>query len=218
MSTLCQVRSRMIASPDEDLESDARQRNLLNASLGVFLRYGFRKTSMEEVARAAQISRQGLYLHFKTKEDLFRATVRHFLSTTLKEVRAKLEDEQQPLPERLAGAFDAMLGRFVGMVGSDAEDLNAASSALVGSLIVEHEQSFVELITKCLRGAGVVAAYKSAGLSAKQLAETLYATARGLKHSARSQSEFGERMAVAIRMLCAVGQGSKRSTRGKEGR
>src|SRR5262245_49992634 len=134
----------MPTSAEEELESDARQRNLLNASLGVFLRYGFRKTSMEEVARAAQISRQGLYLHFKTKEDLFRATVRHFLVSTLAEVRTKLEDERRPLSERLGGAFDAMVGRFVGMVGSDAEDLGAASSTLVGNLIVEHEQSFVE--------------------------------------------------------------------------
>jgi TetR/AcrR family transcriptional regulator of autoinduction and epiphytic fitness len=207
----------MSSSPGDNLESDARQKNLLDASLTVFLRYGFRKTSMEEVARAARISRQGLYLHFKTKEDLFRATVRHFLSTTLRDARAKLEDETLPLPERLGAAFDAMLGRFVGMLGSDAEDLNAASSALVGNLIAEHEQSFVDLVAKCLRSAGVLAAYKSAGLSAKQLAETLYATARGLKYSARSPSDFSERMAVAIRMLCSPWQGSERAAR-KEGR
>lgn len=208
----------MSAGTEEELESDGRQKNLLHASLGVFLRYGFRKTSMEEVARAAGISRQGLYLHFKTKEDLFRATVRYFLSSTLKDARERLEDERQPLQERLGGAFDAMLGRFVGMVGSDAEDLNAASSALVGDLIVEHERSFIELLAKCLRGAGVVAAYRAAGLSAKQLAETLHATARGLKYSARSQSEFSQRMALAIRMLCAAGQGGERGTRAKEGR
>jgi AcrR family transcriptional regulator len=207
----------MSTSPDDDLESDARQKNLLDASLAVFLRYGFRKTAMEEVARAAGISRQGLYLHFKTKEDLFRATVRHFLATTLRDARAKLEDETLPLPERLGGAFDAMVGRFVGMLGGDAEDLSAASSALVGNLIAEHEQSFVDLVAKCLRGAGVLAAYKAAGLSAKQLSETLYATARGLKYSARSQGDFAERMAVAIRMLCSPWQGGERAAR-KEGR
>lgn len=208
----------MSASPDQDLESDARQKSLLDASLTVFLRYGFRKTSMEEVARAARISRQGLYLHFKTKEELFRATVRHFLSTMLEDARAKLEDEARPLQERLGGAFGALLGRFVGMVGGDAEDLNAASNALVGTLIAEHEQRFVELIAKSLRSAGVLAAYKSAGVSARQLAETLYATARGLKHSAHSRSEFDERMAVAIRVLCCPWQGSERGARSKEAR
>jgi hypothetical protein len=103
------------------------------------------------------------------------------------------------------------------MLGGDAEDLSAASSALVGNLIAEHEQSFVDLVAKCLRGAGVLAAYKAAGLSAKQLSETLYATARGLKYSARSQGDFAERMAVAIRMLCSPWQGGERAAR-KEGR
>jgi AcrR family transcriptional regulator len=185
------------------LVTDARQKSLLAASLTVFLRYGFRKTSMEEVARAAHISRQGLYLHFKTKEDLFRATVSHFLDGTLQAASSQLSDHDLPLKERLLRAFDAIMGRFVGMFGGDAEDLAEASSALVGSLITEHEQSFIEQLAKTLRSEGVLSAYKPAGLTAKQLAETLYATARGLKYSARSQAEFGERMTIAIRMLCA---------------
>jgi AcrR family transcriptional regulator len=38
-----------------------RQERVLAAALEVFGRYGFRKTSMDEVARSADISRQGLY-------------------------------------------------------------------------------------------------------------------------------------------------------------
>jgi AcrR family transcriptional regulator len=64
----------MSSETQESSESQTRPKNLLDASLSAFLRYGFRKTSMEEVARASHISRQGLYLHFQTKEDLFRAT------------------------------------------------------------------------------------------------------------------------------------------------
>lgn len=193
----------MSTQPQDSPESDLRQRNLLDASLGVFLRYGFRKSSMEEVARAAQISRQGLYLHFKTKEELFRATVRHFLASTLQDAEQRLGNHALPLGERLSGAFDAVVGRFVGMLGGDADDLAEASSALVAGLIAEYEQSFIELVAKALRSEGLMTAYKATGLSAKQLAETLFATARGLKYSARTQAEFGERMDVAIRMLCA---------------
>ena len=45
-------------------ETDTRQEAVLEAAVGVFARYGFRKTSMDEVARAAGVSRQGLYLQF----------------------------------------------------------------------------------------------------------------------------------------------------------
>ena len=74
------------------MTSDAAKTKLLEAALSVFLRYGFRKTSMDEVARAAHISRQGLYLHFSSKEELFRATVKHLLSSGLEAACVSLHD------------------------------------------------------------------------------------------------------------------------------
>ncbi|HEX6245701.1 MAG TPA: TetR/AcrR family transcriptional regulator [Polyangiales bacterium] len=185
------------------MTSDAAKTKLLDAALSVFLRYGFRKTSMDEVARAAHISRQGLYLHFSTKEELFRATVQHLLQSAFEAAAHSLEDGTRPLPERLVGAFDAVVGRFVGMLGSDTADLAEASNSLVGEMIRQHEGAVVELVAKTLRNAGVAAAYKAAGLNARQLADTLYATARGLKHVCGSRSDFSERMSVAARALCA---------------
>lgn len=185
------------------VEEGERQHQLLEAALGIFLRYGFRKTSMDEVARAAHISRQGLYLHFKTKEELFRATVRHLLDGALESAVGSLGDGSIALPRRLVLAFDAVVGRFVGGFSADAQDLAAASNALVGEMIREHEDVFCEAVAKALRGAGLAALYKPAGLSARQLAETLYATARGLKYGCATRAEFAERMSVAARMVCA---------------
>ena len=51
--------------------SAARHESLLQAAFGVFLRYGYKKTSMDDLARAAGLSRQGLYLHFANKDALF---------------------------------------------------------------------------------------------------------------------------------------------------
>jgi len=181
---------------------DARRRRLLDAALATFLRYGFRKTSMEEVARAGQLSRQALYLHFATKEELFGAAVRHFLQTGLEGASLALESESLPLEAQLNGAFDAWVGRYVGLLGGDVSDLHQASLELVGPLIQEHEERFVERVTRAIRSSGLPAAYRAAGISARQLAETLAATARGLKHDAASRAEFGERFAIAVRALC----------------
>ena len=180
----------------------ARRVRLLDAALGVFLRYGYRKTSMEEVARAAQLSRQALYLHFATKEALFAAAVQRFLETGLEAAAQPLRDSSLSLEGQLLGAFDAWVGRFVGLGTGDVEDLHAASQELVGPLIAEHEELFVERVARALRSAGLPAAYRAAGISVRQLADTLQATARGLKHSCASRAEFSERMAVAVRALC----------------
>jgi AcrR family transcriptional regulator len=183
-------------------EPDPRRHKLLEAALAVFLRYGFRKTSMDEVARAVRISRQGLYLHFKTKEELFQATVEHLLRDGQEAAARSLGDLSRSLEQRLLGAFDAVVGRFVGMFGADTADLAQAGSLLVGDMIAEHEAAFAEAVAKTLRGSGLLGAYRAAGLNARQLADSLYATARGLKHSCATRAEFLERMGVAVRALC----------------
>ena len=190
--------ARTAAAPDPD---DVRRRRLLDVALATFLRFGFRKTSMEEVARAAGLSRQGLYLHFATKDDLFRDVVRHGLATGLDAAHAELRNTDATLEARLLGAFDAWIGRFVGMLGGDVVDLEEAI-AQYGPLIAEHDEQFVEAVARVLRASPVAAAYKAVGITARQLAETVAATARGLKHSCRTQPEFRERMAIALRALC----------------
>ncbi len=173
----------------------------MDAAITVFLRYGFRKTSMDEVARAAGVSRQGLYLHFATKEELFRASVQHLLDGALAEATAALGDGEVPLEKRLTAAFDVWTGRFVGMFGSDAADLVAATSELLGPMVAERDGMFAEAVAKAVRTSGLMAAYKPVGLTARQLADTLYATARGLKYS-ESRAVFVEKMAVAVRAMC----------------
>src|SRR4029077_16525387 len=97
----------------------ARQERVLAVALEVFGRYGFRKASMDEIARSADISRQGLYLHFANKDALFRAAVRQELDTALADASRCLDEEGVGLERRVVGALDAWLGRYVGaMFGS----------------------------------------------------------------------------------------------------
>lgn len=173
---------------------DPRRRELMEAALTVFTRLGFRKASMDEVARAAGISRQGLYLHFATKEELFRASVQYLLEVAT----AALADATLPVEGRLVAAFDAWVGRFVGALGPDAADLGAAAKELVG----QHEGHFVEAVARVLRASGLAAAYKPAGVTGRKLAETLYASARGLKHGTATREAFVESMTIAVRVMC----------------
>ncbi len=190
------------SSPRKPLD-DARQRKLLDAALRVFMRYGYRKTSMDEVARAAQVSRQGLYLHFATKEELFQATLQYTLESSLAAAAAALGDSSLRLEARLVRAFDETTGRYVGMMGPGASDLGEVGGELVGSEIARYEGLFLEAVSKALRASGLMAAYKATGLTARQLADTLYATARGLKYSCASREAFVAGMTIAVRALCA---------------
>ncbi len=194
------AKSNLLAEPAP--AEDTRRAGLLEASLAVFARFGYRKTSMDEVARAAQISRQGLYLHFANKEELLRATVRHACESSLADALKELAADA-PLAERLTQAFDQWVGRYVGRFGADAADLMEAAETLAGTQIEESQKLFLDAITTTLREGGLATAYKPAGVTARQLAENLAATAGGLKHCSDTREEFQEGIALAVRILCA---------------
>jgi len=181
---------------------DPKKPYLMEAALGVFLRYGFRKTSMDEVAKAAQLSRQALYLHFPNKEQLFRETAQYYLGSALEAAKAALADASIPLQERVVRALDAWAGRFVGAAGAGAADLAEVGSAMVGPAIARHEDLFADALAKALRAAGLARAYKPAGLTARQLADTLHATARGLKQVSPTREAFLQGISVAVRAMC----------------
>ncbi len=56
-------------------KSDEKRRAIREAAAGIFLEVGWAGTSMDAVARAAGVSKQTVYSHYKSKEDLFRACV-----------------------------------------------------------------------------------------------------------------------------------------------
>jgi AcrR family transcriptional regulator len=184
-------------------QADARQLAVLDAAVGVFARYGYRKASMDEVARAANVSRQGLYLQFANKEELFRKALEHSLNNQLNAAVAALSRRQDSLERRLIAACDAWSGRFVGALGSDAADLMCASTSLAGATLTRYETQFELAVTRAIADSPLDGFCTTAGLCPADLARALHATARGLKQSSATREEFVKSMTVAARMFCA---------------
>ena len=183
--------------------SDVRRCALLDAAVGVFTRFGFRKTSMDDVARAAGVSRQGLYLLFSNKEELFRRALDHSLSRQLTAAIDVLCRQENSLEERLIAACDEWSGRFVDSLGTDAADLMCAGTSLAGETLRHYEVRFEEALADALAASPMARVCKNAGVEPAQAAHTLHATARGLKHGCGSRQDFRDGMTVAVRMFCA---------------
>jgi len=56
---------------------------IIDAAMLVFRRHGFRRSSIEQAAEAAGLTRQALYHHFDSKEALFRAVVERVYQSAL---------------------------------------------------------------------------------------------------------------------------------------
>ena len=75
---------------------------ILQAAMTVFRRHGFRRSSIEETAEAAGLTRQALYHHFKSKEALFRAVIERVHENALAAGQAAAEKSEragQALPD-----------------------------------------------------------------------------------------------------------------------
>ncbi len=183
-------------------DQESRLCTVLDAAVSVFARYGYRKTSMDDVARAAGVSRQGLYLSFANKEELFRRALEHSLSDQLASAIAALSRAEDGLETRLIAACKEWSGRFVGSLGADAADLMCASTALAGATLTEYEWQFEEALTNAIGGTAVAERCAAAGLNIADFVRALHATARGLKQSCKTQEDFVNGVTAAVRMAC----------------
>ena len=52
---------------------DDKHQRVLDGATTVFLTYGYQRVTMEDIARAAEMSRPALYLLFRNKSDIYRA-------------------------------------------------------------------------------------------------------------------------------------------------
>jgi len=198
---------------------DERRTALLQAAVAVFARYGYRKASMDEVARAAGLSRQGLYLYFSSKEILFREGLAFLLASSLRAGLAALSDPGRSAEDILVTAFDAMHGQYVDSLGTTPHlaELMETSTRLVGPLIQEQERTFLTAVTEALERTGIARAWKPAGLSARELAEMLEAVAYGLKHRVTARADYLLHIRRAARVVCYPAATPTSRTRSRKG-
>ncbi len=91
-------------------DSEARREAIVQAGLECFLKHGYSKTSLDDIAKAARLSRPLLYLKFKNKEDLFKAVFEYVLADGFKQAD-KAASSKGTKVERLKRVMDALLLR-----------------------------------------------------------------------------------------------------------
>ncbi len=72
---------------------DDKRSRILAAATRLFARYGLKKTTVGEIATAADVGKGTIYLFFDTKEDLFAHVVRREGEELLRAIRAAVQRE-----------------------------------------------------------------------------------------------------------------------------
>ncbi len=123
----------------KDSNTDLRQQTILTAAWAAFATYGYRKTSMDDIARGAAMSRPALYLHYRNKQDIFRSLAQYYYDQAVEAVELALK-KPGPLADALAAGFyaqagevfEAMLSSPHGMELLDATNMTASDIVQTG--------------------------------------------------------------------------------------
>ena len=175
---------------------------ILKAATATFLRYGFKKTSMDDVAQAAGVSRQGLYLYFDTKDLLFREALQYLVSHMISTARSVAEDGNLSLRDRLLGVFEAVHGSaFQSASPEHAFELLQSAQSADGALLVQLDRDLMGIVAALLAEAGAADRWEEAGVTVAELSEQLLMSAKGIKASVDTLTAYREGMLTAIRIV-----------------
>lgn len=180
------------ARPLTTSDADTRRAAIMAAAFEVFASYGFRRTSMEDIARKAGVSRALLYQHFSNKEDIIRSLVQRYFDGVIAQVRITLETPA-PLPDVLRGAFRAKMGPVMEVIlqSPHGAELLDPANANCTDLVRSGEESLASLFTDWLARAETEGLVDLASFgTAADTARTMLAAAAGLKSPGTTPAQF----------------------------
>jgi AcrR family transcriptional regulator len=193
----------VVQIPENTTGSD-RHSAVLDAAFAVFLRYGFQRTTMDDIAKECGVSRPALYLLFKNKTDIFQALASVMFEKMISGAQSALAGEGS-LEERLYsclrfGILDATEELIASPHGAELMDMKHAISVDVyGSW----RRSMTSVISKALEDEACQQRNMPTlkGLTANELANILLDGLEGLKSRAKSREERDAAALALVKLI-----------------
>ncbi len=176
-----------VNSQDMDV---AKKDRILAAALDVFVRYGYKRVTMNDIAEAAGISRPALYLVFESKEDIFKSVYLHWVKGTLAEIETKIGQLKTP-EEKLRAAFElwTVLPFERMRTSSEVAELLESTNGFAQDSVDQGYRSFEKMIVPVLKSHSKFQSPKPR-VSAEKAAHVLSGAVRGFKIIAKDVPEI----------------------------
>lgn len=173
-----------------DDRTSEKRRRILEAARFLVLRNGLRGTTMEAIAREAQIAKPTLYAQFADKDAVFAGIVDGILDELLAEYDRGMQG-QGDLADRIGAA---LAGQYAALAQA------LAGSPHAGELMSEHKRVGLRFREKDLRAETEIAALlREAGAAEPDLlSRTIIHAAYGIALKTAVESE----MVAGIKLLC----------------
>jgi AcrR family transcriptional regulator len=193
-----------VTGTDETVRAQKRTAILL-AALDLFAKYGYRRTSIDDVARAAGIAKGSVYLHFVGKRELFRAGCEMVLDQVLARVDA-VRDRPGTVAERVLALLDAKFVHLHEIIGASphATEILDTTTGLAADIVERADKRFLDVLAEVLAAGektGEVALARL-GLTSAQAAAVVFRCAEGTSHAeAVSTKTYRKRLQQLVDVL-----------------
>jgi AcrR family transcriptional regulator len=170
----------------------AKPNAIVLAGLQLFTQYGYRKTSIDDIAQAAQVAKRTVYLHFENKAAVFLAIL-EYLGDQVRQRCVAAERMGRTAVDRLTGLLDAYFGMAFELFSKSEhmpeleETFSKLARARIGDLNTEYEARLARFL-RSLEKTGEIAG-PPRGLTLDQIVHILVRAAEGAKHDPKVQGE-----------------------------
>ena len=186
---------------------DPKRARVLEGAFKVFLAYGYSRTTMDDIAKAGDMSRPSLYLLFRNKKDIYRAITGCVLAQCHARARTALEGEGSLLDrlDRLVehALFDMMREIEESPHGPALLDMK---NSLAGDIIGEWRDGLDAILEQAIldetRATG--ADLETRGFTVRSLARTFFDALEGMKPRFNDPRCHLREAKTAARMLMAA--------------
>src|SRR6266852_1755928 len=178
----------------------AKPNAIVLAALELFTRYGYRKTSIDDIAQAAQVAKRTVYLYFENKAAVFLAIL-EYLGDQVRQRCVAAERMGGAAVDRLTGLLDAYFGMAFELFSKSEhmpeleETFSKLARARIGDLNTEYGNRLARFL-RSLEKTGAIGGPPQ-GLTVEQIVRILMRTAEGAKHD---PEVLGDRKALDRRL------------------
>lgn len=183
-----------MAEPKTDRVVDAARR--------IFLRHGYRRVTMGDIAAEAGISRPALYLVFPSKEEIFKAALERYFVETMVETR-KAAGGATGVDQKLTQLLEIWSVRpfETALANPDAKDLYESGLEFATGVFERYGAEFDALISQLLKP--LVKAQSTVRLPAIQVARLMVGAVIGFKQTARDGGQLRQMIAALVTIVLA---------------
>ena len=168
-----------ISRKNSNMKTDVREKLVLVAQ-ETFQRFGFRKTTMDEIAFAASKSKSSLYYYFKSKEDVFEAVVEKEAGLLRSEIIKKVGECDTAIEKLSVYIYVRMHGfKQMGNFYDALKDELLSNLGFIEKIRIKYDKNEIESITAIINGGIEKKEFKN--LNTVLTAKTIVVAMKGLE-------------------------------------